>query len=189
LAFSPDDKTLAAAPDCHGSSAEVVLWEVATGGERCRFPGANAVANSPDGRVLATGGLDHRVHLWELATGRELPPLSGHSGAVEALGFAPDGGALASGSMDATVLTWDGKRLRPAERVRAGPLLKRQLQDLWADLAGADSARAYRAVRMLAGRPDQAVPLLRTMLRSADPFSPPRPAQRLRAGRAIEILE
>jgi WD40 repeat protein len=65
----------------------------------------NAVAFSPDGRLLATGSGEPsrsgQVKLWDVATGqlvREFKDL--HSDAVLALEFSPDGRQLASGAAD-----------------------------------------------------------------------------------------
>jgi RNA polymerase sigma factor (sigma-70 family) len=181
VAFSADGKTLAAA--CMDRT--VSLWETATGRKRLWLrPGTNvtSVAFSPDGRLLATanagnsrtrdkdgklvdGGNEdrERVRLWDLATGKELPPFAGHRGGVTALTFASDGKTLASGSSDTTVLLWDATRLQRKERPR--PLAAAELQKVWADLAGVDAAAAYRAIGELAAASRQAVALLGERLR------------------------
>jgi WD40 repeat protein len=46
------------------------------------------------------------VHLFEVATGKELLVLRGHLTAVSALAFTPDERTLASGSTDGTVKLW-----------------------------------------------------------------------------------
>ena len=56
-----------------------------------------AVAFSPDGKTLATGGSDRLVKLWDLANGHEKLTLSGHADQVRVLAFSPDGKILASG--------------------------------------------------------------------------------------------
>src|SRR4030095_15451247 len=69
---------------------------------------------SPGGRVLATGGYDNSIKLWDVAGGKELRTLDGHNGAVFELAFRPDGKVLASASGDRTVKLWDvasGERL------------------------------------------------------------------------------
>ncbi|QTR50994.1 WD40 domain-containing protein [Candidatus Thiothrix anitrata] len=67
----------------------------------------NALAYSPDGKVIASGSGDNTVRLWEAATGKELKTLSGHSDSVYALAYSPDGKVIASGSDDNTVRLWD----------------------------------------------------------------------------------
>ncbi|MDB9445461.1 trypsin-like peptidase domain-containing protein [Anabaena sp. CS-542/02] len=63
----------------------------------------NSVAFSPDGLTLASlGGRDSTIKLWDVATGREIATLTGHSPV-----FSPDGRTLAFGSGDETIKLWD----------------------------------------------------------------------------------
>lgn len=70
---------------------------------------AYAIAYSPEGDLLATGGIDRVVRLWDLKTGEERQAFDGHRGTVHCLAFTPDGKTLASGSLDKMVRLWDVK--------------------------------------------------------------------------------
>src|SRR5262249_18393949 len=96
----------------------VKLWDAKRLNERqqprhtlqTRVPGPSLnVAFSPDGRRLATGGQKNTVKIRDVATGRELHTLEGHSGEVYTLAFSPDdgGGLIASAGEDSTVKVWD----------------------------------------------------------------------------------
>ena len=81
------------------------------------------VAFRPDGRLLATGGDDRTVSLWNLDTPTRpvlLTRLSGYSDSVNAVAFSPDGGTLAVASSDETATVWDVTR--PATPTRLAVL-------------------------------------------------------------------
>ncbi|PZG52856.1 hypothetical protein C1I98_06690 [Spongiactinospora gelatinilytica] len=87
----------------------------------------DTVAFSPHGRVLATGSLDGTVGLWEVATGRRLTVLTGHTHYVGSVVFSPDGRVLATSSFDGTVRLWDmtTMKLLTVLTGHAGPVLVR----------------------------------------------------------------
>jgi WD40 repeat protein len=79
-------------------------WEVAT----FRGPsGGRCVAYSPDGQSLAVASQDGTVRLWDVQTGQERAPLTGHKSYVTSVGYSADGQSLASASGDGTVRLWD----------------------------------------------------------------------------------
>ncbi|CAO5191372.1 hypothetical protein FAIPA1_70195 [Frankia sp. AiPs1] len=72
---------------------------------------------SPDGSLLASGHLDHRVRLWSVADRgllRVFHGRHGHTGIVRACAFSPDGDLVASAGLDRTVRIWrTAGRARP----------------------------------------------------------------------------
>ncbi|KAI7975374.1 hypothetical protein EIK77_004977 [Talaromyces pinophilus] len=66
-----------------------------------------AVAFSPDGKLVASGSSDRTAKLWDPATGTLRQTLEGHSDLVQAVAFSPDSKLVASGSSDRTVKLWD----------------------------------------------------------------------------------
>src|SRR5262249_2532601 len=53
-------------------------------------------AFSPDGKILATASSDSSASLWDVATGKRLHHLQGHTDRVLSVAFSPDGSRLAS---------------------------------------------------------------------------------------------
>jgi WD40 repeat protein len=79
----------------------------------------SAVAFAPDGKTLALAGHpDRRLHLFDVATGKERPALAGHKGRVACVAFSPDGKLLATGEGEqqlSALRLWDaatGKQIR-----------------------------------------------------------------------------
>ncbi|MEM9487201.1 MAG: protein kinase, partial [Cyanobacteria bacterium P01_F01_bin.116] len=67
----------------------------------------STVAFNPKFAMLASGGLDDTVNLWDLTTGRLATSLTGHSRGINGLAFSPKGQVLASCSDDDTIRLWN----------------------------------------------------------------------------------
>ncbi len=123
VSFSPDSGTLASMGYDY---ATVHLWDVATGKEKIRLTrhtggvshgstyGTASVSFSPvrDSKLLASGGLDGTVRLWDVETRTQIRALTGHTGAVRSVSFSPvrDSKMLASGEWDGTVRLWNAAK-------------------------------------------------------------------------------
>ena len=68
--------------------------------------GAFAVAWSPDGTMIASGGDDKAVQIWSALTGETRLIYRGHIGQVNSVSWSPDGKLIAS-SGDGTVQVWE----------------------------------------------------------------------------------
>lgn len=65
-----------------------------------------AIAFSPDGKLLATGDVNHEVHLWHVADSKQLLSLKLDAGWIWSVAFSPEGRFLAI-SANRTVNIWD----------------------------------------------------------------------------------
>ncbi|MCC5897199.1 MAG: WD40 repeat domain-containing protein [Phormidium sp. BM_Day4_Bin.17] len=72
-----------------------------------------SVAISPLGQMLASGGADKTIKLWDLKTGNLLRTLTGHSSPIMSVKFSPDGMTLATSSNletgSSNIKLWDVK--------------------------------------------------------------------------------
>lgn len=69
-----------------------------------------ALAISPDKKLLASAGVDKKIIIWDIPTGRQMYSLTGHTQTVLSLAFNREGNLLASGSADGAVKIWDVRR-------------------------------------------------------------------------------
>jgi WD40 repeat protein len=108
LAFTSGGKLLEIA-----DAVAVGTWNLASQAQVTARPFAspapgNAVAFSPDGTTVATGGTDGNVRLWDTVTQQEIgSPMSSDANPVAAVAFSPDGTLVAAGSTDGNVQLWD----------------------------------------------------------------------------------
>src|SRR5262249_29875403 len=86
VAFSPDGNAIASTIYSLGGSGVLKLWEASTGKLKATLQGhqlgVGALAFSPDGKALASGGEDRTVKVWDVAKGETTATFVGHGGVV-----------------------------------------------------------------------------------------------------------
>jgi WD40 repeat protein len=65
------------------------------------------VVISADGRTLVSGSIDHTLRIWDVATGKCLRILEGHTDWVYSIALSADGQWLASAGSDCIVRLWN----------------------------------------------------------------------------------
>ena len=95
-----------------------------------------AVAVSPDGEEIVTGGEDGTAWVWNRRSGEERVALRGHGGRVRAVAVSPDGEEIVTGTADGTARVWN----RRSGEERALAIVARVIRGL-ARQSGAELAR------------------------------------------------
>jgi WD40 repeat protein len=73
-----------------------------------RTSSVTSVAFSPDGNILAAGGVDGAVQLWDVRKRHRIgQPLTRHTSSITSVAFSPKGNILATSSDDNTVRLWN----------------------------------------------------------------------------------
>ena len=114
VAFSPDEKTLAAA-----FVTQVILWDTASGEKIATLSGQTVgtttgynlgvgqISFSPDGKYLATANMDGVPTIWDLDTYSKTMVLIAEMLPPKAIAYCPDGQTLATGGDEGIVRVWD----------------------------------------------------------------------------------
>jgi WD40 repeat protein len=68
--------------------------------------GVHAIAFSPNGRLLVSGGRDHAIKVWNAADGELLTALAAHRKPIQTIAFHPHGHLFASAGGDHMIRLW-----------------------------------------------------------------------------------
>ncbi|KAJ5589863.1 hypothetical protein N7450_003835 [Penicillium hetheringtonii] len=77
--------------------------------EKRIFRGISTVQFSPDCSMIASGGSDAVIKVWDTLTGKLIYTFEGHLAGISTLAWSPDGQWIASGSDDKTIRFWNVK--------------------------------------------------------------------------------
>jgi WD40 repeat protein len=163
LALSPDRTRLAVSLNTEGGQSRIGIFDPSSGQERANWAagldGIIALAFSPDGQRLASGGEDRVIRIWDAATAKLLTECRGHTSKVLSIAFQEDGSRLVTAAHDGTVRQWD-----PRTGDQVEPPYDRHTAEVFAAAYSPDgqrvaSAGADRTVLLwrAVGRQDQAV--------------------------------
>jgi WD40 repeat protein len=114
LAFRPGSKEVLVGTRAPGRGSVIHVWDMVSKSLVRRLEGhrgdMDALAVSPDGKLIASGANDRLVRVWSGENGKLMKTLQGHSAGITAVAWFPGGAKLVSASGDRTVKVWDVAR-------------------------------------------------------------------------------
>jgi WD40 repeat protein len=128
IAVSPDGKTIAS-----GTIDGIKLFDAASGASIKTLDTdrdslvvmVSSIAFSPDSKIIALGGMSHRVVLWDLVDGKVLKKLM-HKSKITSITFSRDGKTIASSAThyNISIRLWDTetKKLICMKKMKTVPL-------------------------------------------------------------------
>ena len=138
LAFSPNNEIIVSG----ASDQSVRLWDVSTYKEIIKIEEkkqVNAVAFSPDGRMIACGTGNsfqsdgNNVQLYEVPSGKKIRSMVGHSSGVQSVAFSSDAKMLISASAsyrsltdtlaDNSIRLWNLETGKEISKINSGPVM------------------------------------------------------------------
>ena len=134
--FHPNSHQLAVG---YQNATAVAVYDVNNGERLVNVPTGNStrtvVAWHPDGELLAAGGSDARIQVWNVKARRKVATLEGHVEQITALSFHSRGDLLASTSWDGGVRLWQPSPGRMLMRLPlAGSLGATREEGQWAGI-------------------------------------------------------
>jgi len=106
VTFSADSRQIASA----SQDGVIILWEAESGLQLVTMRSSQALvalAFSPNGTLLASGGYDRVTQVWNTSTGVRTKLLTGTPGTIKALAYCLDGSCILVGYGDGRLVSWD----------------------------------------------------------------------------------
>ena len=116
LDWSPDSQSLVSAASdllvgSNDQHASLHIWSIKTGESNVieTEDSSLAVAWSPDGTRIASGGVEQTIHIWDAQTGHQVYAFANQRNKIYALSWSPDSTTIASGGGDNMVQVWNAE--------------------------------------------------------------------------------
>jgi len=118
LALTRDSKNLAV-----GDLSRIMLYDTDVRGERSSLPNiftdhVQALAFSPDGLTLASGGEKGRIILWDVRQRKALLDSGGHTQPINSVAVAPDGKTIVTTAYAEPPWLWDRATCKPQGQLK-----------------------------------------------------------------------